>query len=318
MKTEFDLIARYFTHQQSSTFLENQGVILGPGDDCALLDWDEAHYLAVSTDTFIEDVHFPAQTSAYDIGFKALAVNLSDLAAMGAQPLWFTLALTLPSANESWLQAFSAGLFDMASRFNTALIGGDTTRGLLSITVTVMGRVAKKHALCRHTAKLGDGIYVSGDLGEAHLGLLHQQKKIQLAQEDQAPVLDRLNKPVPLIELGCSLLGRAHAAIDLSDGLAGDLRHICNASGVGAEIDCAALPISDRISRYLSREAALRAALIGGDDYELCFTAPAEFEPTVKECRVTKIGRIVAGNKIRWLGFDADNLQAYDHFCFSS
>ncbi len=244
---------------------------LGIGDDCALLDVPEGMQLAVSTDTLVAGVHFPPETAAADIGYKALAVNLSDLAAMGAEPAWFSLALTVPEMEWDWLRGFADGLLELAKEHDIALIGGDTTRGPLSITVIVHGLVPAGQALRRRGARVGDDIWITGSPGDAAAALR------QLGGPMQSMKLrHRLNRPTPRVQAGLALRGLAHAAIDVSDGLAQDLGHILAASGVGAELDLGRLPVSSSLLDFFpDDDARWRLQLAGGDDYELCFTAPA-------------------------------------------
>jgi thiamine-monophosphate kinase len=262
---EFEIIKTYF--QQES--LHRKDVILGSGDDCALLKPPRDQLLAVSIDTLISGVHFPKDLSAYDIGYKSLAVNLSDLAAMAAEPAWFTCALTLPHVDEKWLKDFSKGLFDLANLYNVQLIGGDLTQGeILSITIEVHGFVPEKFALKRSGAKIGDAIYISGKLGY--------------------PVLNNYYyKPHPRVNLGLALRGKANSAIDISDGLIADLSHILKSSHVGASIYLDKIP--------MIHEEALTA----GDDYELCFTASSHLELELCKDQITCIGQIEEEKELR-------------------
>ncbi len=271
---EFAIIEHYFKQKT----LSRPDVTLGIGDDCALLNMPQHQLLALSIDTLVEGLHFPVTTSAYDIGYKSLAVNLSDLAAMGAEPAWFTLALTMPKADENWLQEFSQGLFQLAQEYNLQLIGGDTTRGPLTITIQIHGFIPEKHALRRSGAKAGDRIYVSGFLGDAGLGLQIALGKIKVKADDEAYLLQRLNRPNPRVKLGLLLRNFATSAIDISDGLLADLEHILIASEVGATIRTLLIPLSDELKRNTSADEALHLALTAGDDYELCFTVPSEKE----------------------------------------
>ena len=277
---EFSLIDTFF---QAKT-LTREDVLVGIGDDAALLRVPTDHLLVMSVDTLIQGIHFPTSTLPADIGYKALAVNLSDLAAMGAEPAWMTLALTLPEVDKQWLEKFSDGLFELAKQFNVQLVGGDTTRGPLTITIQVNGFVPSHAlALCRSGAKIGDKIYVSGTLGDAGLGLQVASGKHNLAEPDKQFVLQRLNKPFPRIKLGMLLRNYATSAIDISDGLLADLGHIMTASKVGAEIHADALPLSNAIRSVLSEQEAKKLALTAGDDYELCFTVPPEKEKQLLE-----------------------------------
>lgn len=272
--SEFSLIQRYF----SNFMVEREDVIVGVGDDCAVLQTPDNKLTAVSIDTLVQDVHFFADVDPYRLGVKALAVNLSDLAAMGAEPAWFTLALSLPDIQHEWLQAFSAGLADIARQHQIALVGGDTTRGPLTVTIQVHGHVAAGSFLRRNAAKTADLICVTGFLGDAAAGLqykLGQLDETVLSAADQQYLVQRLEMPTPRNHIGQQLVGKAHAAIDISDGLLADLQHILNASNKGACINLAALPLSDSL-RKLPLPLANQLALTGGEDYELCFTASAE------------------------------------------
>lgn len=268
---EFSLIARYFDRVRSS----RRDVETGIGDDCALLNVPDKQTLAISTDTLVAGNHFLADIDPADLANKALAVNLSDLAAMGADPAWLTLAITLPDVDESWLEAFSDSLFDLLNYYDMQLIGGDTTRGPLSMTLGIHGYVPVGRALKRSGAKPGDWIYVTGTPGDSAAGLALLQKRLQIEDAvDNAYLRTRHLRPTPRILHGQALRDLASAAIDLSDGLISDLGHIVKASGCGARIDVDALPYSDAVLRHVDPAQALRWALSGGEDYELCFTVP--------------------------------------------
>ena len=269
MRSEFDLIQKYFTRPATHT-------VLGVGDDAALVRMAPGKELVVSTDMLVSGRHFFPNIDAYRLGHKVLAVNLSDMAAMGATPRWATLAIALPRISEPWLAKFSQGLFDLGTQYNVALIGGDTTRGPLAISLTILGEVARGQALRRAGAKVGDEIWASGTLGDAALALAHLQGKTRLAQREAASLAQRLHRPQPRVKLGQQLLGVAHSAIDISDGLLADLGHILNASGVGARLRFSTLPVSVELHRYLDHRITRHAILAGGDDYELCFTAPTK------------------------------------------
>ena len=269
MPSEFDLIQKYFTRPAKRT-------VLGVGDDAALIRVAAEQELAISTDMLLVDRHFFAGDDPESLGHKALAVNLSDLAAMGATPRWALLSLSLPEANENWLARFSTGWFALAEQHGVSLIGGDTTRGTLAFSVTIMGEVARGQALRRSAAQVGDEIWVSGTLGDAALALAYLQRRIQLTPHAAAQVLARLHRPTPRVNLGRKLLGLAQSAIDISDGLLADLGHVLRASEVGADIRLAALPLSETLRVYWQEDIARRAVLVGGDDYELCFTAKAK------------------------------------------
>jgi len=268
---EFSLIARYFDRVRSS----RRDVETGIGDDCALLNIPEKQTLAISTDTLVAGNHFLPDIDPADLAYKVLAVNLSDLAAMGADPAWLTLALTLPEVDEAWLETFSDSLFDLLSYYDMQLIGGDTTRGPLSMTLGIHGYVPVGRALKRAGAKPGDWIYVTGTPGDSAAGLAILQNRLQVADDaDNAYLLQRHLRPTPRILQGQALRDLASAAIDLSDGLISDLGHIVKASACGARIDVNALPYSQAMLRHVGAEQALRWALSGGEDYELCFTVP--------------------------------------------
>jgi thiamine-monophosphate kinase len=314
---EFSLIQKYFAlHKQ-----ERADVLLGIGDDAALLQVSAGHTLALTTDTLIEGIHFPKDTSANDIGYKALAVNLSDLAAMGATPAWFSLALTMPFIDEIWLTGFSQGLFELADQFGVQLVGGDTTRGPLSITITAHGLVPRGQALLRSGAQVGDKIYVSGTLGDAGLGLQVVLEGKNLPSAAKKFVLARLNRPTPRVEWGQSLVGIATSAIDVSDGLLADLNHILERSNVGAVVDAARLPLSNALREQLSLQEAYQLALASGDDYELCFTIPSAREDqfihkmTKHKMHCTCIGEIVVTKGLSISGVDSELTQiGFDHF----
>lgn len=297
--SEFSIIERFFADPARQT--ERPDVLLGIGDDCALLQPPAGKALAVSIDTLVEGVHFPRNMEAHAIGHRALAVNLSDLAAMGAEPAWFTLALTLPESDEDWLAGFSRGLFDLAKQSNIALVGGNIARGPLSISIEVHGFVAAEKALRRDGARCGDAIFVSGWPGEAAAGLA----ALQANRSGCDDLVLRFKYPQPRLALGQSLLGLAHAAIDLSDGLLADLGHILERSRVGARIDLENLPLSPALLTACGSDQAARFALSGGDDYELCFSAPADCKAaiadiaSVLELPLTCIGEICAGPGLR-------------------
>jgi len=273
MLSEFSLIERFFARRAQEQPQAAANGSLGIGDDCALLAPRAGEMLAISTDMLVEGRHFFADVDPQALGHKALAVNLSDLAAMGAQPQAFTLAFSLPKADEAWLAAFSEGLFALAQRHACTLIGGDTTGGPLNLCITVFGSVPPQAALRRDAARAGDDIWVSGTLGDARAGLGVQRGEWSADAVDQASFRRALERPEPRIALGLALRGVAHAALDISDGLAGDLQHILDRSRVRATVDADAVPRSPAL-RKLPLEIQRRCALAGGDDYELCFTAP--------------------------------------------
>lgn len=292
--TEFDIIKNYFAIQLES----RPDVKIGIGDDAAIVIPPTGCELAITTDTLVSGIHFPNATSPYDIGHKSLAVNLSDLAAMGATPAWVTLALTLPKADTEWIQAFCQGFFTLANRHHVQLIGGDLTHGPLSITIQALGFSPHKTALLRSQAKGSDLIYVTGTIGDAGLALQFLQQRIQLTPTYQTTLLERFNRPEPRIMMGEQLRYFASSAIDISDGLAADLTHILEQSRVGARIQVDHLPLSEALIHTLPRDEAITLALTAGDDYELCFTIPAakqvEFESkfALFPCPVTCIGEI--------------------------
>ncbi len=265
---EFELIRHYFTEQ----VVKRKDVHLGIGDDCALVTPPERQHIAVTTDTLVAGVHFPLNTSARAIGHKSIAVNLSDLAAMGAEPSWISLALTLPEIDESWIDEFCVGVFELCEFYNVQLIGGDTTQGPLSISVTAQGFVPFDKHISRSGAKAGDWLYVTGEIGGAALALQHIQGKVKLAPKYQDEIIKRLDFPKPRVLAGQALREYATSAIDLSDGLVADLEHICKASGVGANIVLDDLPIPVALPETIGLEKAYDMALKGGDDYELLFS----------------------------------------------
>ena len=291
MPSEFELIRRYFTHRP-------RHAVLGVGDDAALVAVRRGSELAISADMLVAGRHFLVAAKPRELGHKALAVNLSDMAAMGATPRWATLALALPAADGRWLRAFSAGFMALARRYGVDLIGGDTTRGPLNICVQIMGEVPRGSALRRDGAQPGDDVWVSGELGDAALALAALQRRIRLTPAELGRCSRRLHQPQPRVALGIALRGVAHSAIDVSDGLLADLGHILERSDVAAEIELAALPVSDVMRRHIDRVAACRALLAGGDDYELCFTAPVRARERVGrlarrvDVRLTRIGGV--------------------------
>lgn len=295
--SEFKLIERYFRQQGIS----RPDVILGVGDDAAVVAVPQNHELVLTMDTLVSGVHFPESCSAYDIAYKALAVNLSDLAAMGAQPAWATLSLSIPQLDEKWLDEFCRGLFALAQQYNVQLIGGDVTRGPLVLTLQLHGLVPKGGAIRRSGAKVDDLIYVTGQLGEAALGLMMEQG--QIAIHDEA--LKALRNPQARIEEGIALRGIAHSMIDISDGLAADLGHILEESYCGAVIDEEAIPIASSLRHAMSYQEAWHKALFHGDDYELCFTVPASLQKKVDaifshfSCGAHLIGRIESEGGLR-------------------
>ena len=325
---EFDLIARYFTRPASRA-------ALGVGDDCALLQPTAGTQLAISSDMLVEGRHFFANVDPAALGHKALAVNLSDLAACGATPLAFTLALALPQADEAWLAPFSRGLLALADNHGCELIGGDTTQGPLNICITVFGEVpvvnGKSQALLRSGASAGDDVYVSGTLGDARLALDALRGSLALPPDVLLQARRRMEEPTPRVALGQALRGVASAAIDVSDGLLGDLRHILKASRVGATLNTsvaihliAACAHPACATGLISLRKQLECVLAGGDDYELAFTAPAPARLAVQAAArqagtpVTRIGRIDAEPGLRLVDANGqhltDNFSSCDHF----
>ncbi|MGH6634983.1 MAG: thiamine-phosphate kinase [Gammaproteobacteria bacterium] len=316
--SEFEIIQRFF-HRGA---ISRQDVALGIGDDGAVVRVANGCDLVISTDVLISGVHFPADAEPDDIGFRSLAVNLSDLAAMGAEPAWATLVLSLPEAREPWLSAFARGFFSLADEASVQLIGGDITRGPLTITVSVYGSVPRGEALLRSGARPGDRIFVTGTLGDAAAAL---EPDLGTAPAIHTQVLrQRLLRPTPRFIVGIGLRGMASSAIDISDGLASDLGHIIEASGVGARIEVASLPLSEPLCHLLIRQRAWELALTGGDDYELCFTAPPRHAALVaglahsSDCAITQIGVIESERGLRWITPDGGLLAiarpGYRHF----
>ncbi|QWE14784.1 thiamine-phosphate kinase [Polynucleobacter sp. AP-Sving-400A-A2] len=270
---EFDLIQRFFKTQSELMLAKNpSSVKLGIGDDCALLKTDPAEELAITSDMLVSGRHFFPDANPEWLGWKALAVNLSDLAAMGARPIGFTLALALPEANSVWLEAFSKGLFAIANQFSCPLIGGDTTAGPLNICITAFGSIPKDKSIRRSGALEGDDIWVSGAVGDARLALAALRHEIELESGDLEAIAVRMHQPTPRVQLGIALRGIANSALDISDGLLGDLRHILKQSGKDAEIFLERIPKSTTLGKQSSTIQNQYAAS-GGDDYELCFTA---------------------------------------------
>lgn len=315
--SEFELIARHFTRPAANA-------VLGVGDDCALVDVSNGMDLAVSTDTMVSGTHFFPDVDPENLGHKALAVNLSDMAAMGAMPYWVLLALTLPKVDHAWLASFAKGFFDLATEYNVSLIGGDTTRGPLTLTVTIMGEVPAGAALRRSGAKAGNDIWVSGNIGDAALAVAHRHGRIKLGEADYKEAVMRLYEPTPRVNLGQALRGMATSAIDVSDGLLADLGHICRLSGVGATVELAAIPVSPIGAKHMNEAAGLAAIVAGGDDYELCFTAPANSRESIADLEdtlgipLTRIGQVKRGKGVNLVGADGKPVKidgrGFDHF----
>lgn len=319
--SEFALIDRYFATQRR----QRPDVALGIGDDCALLVPPADQHLVATMDTLVAGVHFFANADPASLGHKALAVNLSDLAAMGAAPAWAMLALTLPDVDEHWLEQFCQGLFALADRYEMQLIGGDTTHGPATvITIQAQGFIPPGLALNRDGAQPDDGIYVTGTPGDAGLALAAAFGRVVVAPEYRGYLQQRLERPEPRIAQGLALRGIASAAIDISDGLAQDLGHILQRSRVGARLEVDRLPLSRALAASLDHEAALGTALASGDDYELCFTVPPDRTALLTavaaawNCRCTGIGVITEepGLQLRRADGSAFPLEraGYDHF----
>jgi thiamine-monophosphate kinase len=317
MSSEFELIRRHFTRPTRHT-------VLGAGDDAALLAITPGMELAVSADMLVAGTHFFGDADPWQLGWKSLAVNLSDLAAMGALPKWATLAIALPQADEPWIAQFAEGFFSCAERYQVDLVGGDTTRGPLAISVQIMGEVQPGKALRRAGAQPDDEVWVSGMLGSAALALAALQGRYTLPADELASCLPALHMPQPRVELGLLLAPYASSAIDISDGLLADLGHILEASRLGAELDLRRVPCGPVVRQRLIEPDIQRMALAGGDDYELCFTAPARFHGDIMRLAqlvalpLSCIGTLREGSGIAVCGLDGTSLQldrsGFDHF----
>ena len=315
--SEFDLIRRYFTKSTPDA-------LLGIGDDAALLMPSAGHALVVSSDMLVSGTHFFHDADPFMLGHKTLAVNLSDMAAMGAKPRWVTLAISLPEADDAWLERFSAGFLSLAELHSVELVGGDTTRGPLNLSVTILGEVPQGQSLLRSGAQAGDEIWVSGNLGDAALALARMQENATLNDAQFSACSAALHQPQPRVELGLALRGIAKSAIDISDGLLADLRHILDASNVGAQLNYSALPTSDVLRELLPEPLGKQCVLSGGDGYELCFTADAESHEKISavgvqlDLKLTCIGEIIEGQDCvvqDGAGINIDVKGAgYDHF----
>lgn len=330
---EFDLIQRFFKTQSELMLTKNPGSVkLGIGDDCALLKIDPTEEIAITSDMLVSGRHFFADTNPEWLGWKALAVNLSDLAAMGAKPVGFTLALALPDPNPSWLEAFSRGLFAIANQYDCPLIGGDTTAGPLNICITAFGSIPKDKAIRRSGALAGDDIWVSGFVGDARLTLAALRHEIELSKEDLVSIEARMHQPTPRLDLGIALRNVANSALDISDGLLGDLRHILKQSSKDAEIFLDRIPKSSTLLQQ-SQTNQNQYAASGGDDYELCFTASSSKRDVIAKISadlnlpLTQIGSIksmqhsapeihIIGNNGEALNIQETNLllKSFDHF----
>lgn len=317
---EFELIGKYFA-QLGATRLD---VVLGVGDDGAVLAPQPGAELIAVVDTLVAGVHFPHDATPRSIGHRAFAVNLSDLAAMGAEPAWALLALTLPQADEAWLAEFAAGAGALMQAHGVALVGGDTTSGPLSITVQLLGYAPRGAALRRAGGSPGDAVVVSGTPGDAAAGLAVAQGRLLVTDlATRAALLDRFEYPTPRCALGVALRGLASACIDVSDGLAGDLEKLATASGCGAEIDAVALPVSSPLLQAVGTQRAREFALTGGDDYELCFAVPpAKFAALSQLAThgghsITRVGTLTARSGV-WVRTGANVTQfshrGFDHF----
>jgi thiamine-monophosphate kinase len=319
-RSEFELIGKYFAKLGA----ERHDVRIGVGDDGAVVMPPASRELVLVTDSLVEGVHFPPSSAAASVGHRAFAVNLSDLAAMGAEPAWALLALTLPHADEDWLAQFSRAAGDLCRRHEVALIGGDTTRGPLTINVTMAGIVPIGVALERRGGQPGDAIFVTGSPGDSAAGLALEQNRLHVPDTMSAQILrDRFLFPTPRCEVGIALRGLASACIDVSDGLGGDLEKLCTASGCGAEVDAAALPISEALAGAVGRQLAREYALTGGEDYELLFTVPLARLGALNTAvalglgPLTRIGSLVSGNGVRVFsrgGVMQFSGSGYDHF----
>jgi thiamine-monophosphate kinase len=317
MLSEFELIARYFSPRTTHT-------ILAGGDDAALVAVTPGMELAVSTDMLVGGRHFFDDADAYGVGWKCLAVNLSDMAAMGARARWATLSLAMPQADENWISAFMRGFLDLANAFDVDLIGGDTTRGPLNICVQILGEVPPGHALLRSGAHPGDEVWVSGTVGDAALALAHLRGELQLQPQELDYARARLDRPTPRVGLGNALRGRASSAIDVSDGLLADAGHLAERSRVRLIIEWPAVPLSPVAQHYRDHSLLQRCALAGGDDYELCFTAAPSGHAEIAELAarlglaLTPIGRVESGSGVRAVDAAGQPLtlpeHGFDHF----
>ncbi len=315
---EFELIRTYFARQP----VARRDVVLGIGDDAAILQPAPGQQLVVTTDLLVAGVHFLPDVDPVSLGHKALAVNLSDLAAMGAEPAWFLLNIALPSVDEKWLAGFCDGLFALARQYNVQLVGGDTSRGPLTIAIEAHGFVPAGQALTRSGARPGDRIFVTGMLGDAGLALRHRQGRLQLAAVELPPCVKRLDRPTPRIEEGLLLRTVAASAIDISDGLVADLGHILEQSSAGARIDLGRVPVSSAYRAHLN-DVGWDLALANGDDYELCFTVPPANLAALEKIKmrflgITEIGLVESGLGLRILDAAGNpyvpKISGHDHF----
>jgi len=321
--SEFELINQYF----KSIVGHRKDVHLGIGDDAALLDVPEGQRLVVTVDTLVKDIHFSSDVTPEDLAHKSLVVNLSDLAAMGAAPAWVTLSLTIPEADKNWIESFSQKFAELCRYFDVQLVGGDTCRGELSVSVQAMGFVPHTSALKRSSAQPGDLIYVTGHIGDAGAGLALQQEQKTEYSIDEQFLISRLDNPTPRLEVGIMLRNIANAAIDISDGFIQDLSHILDASDVGAVVEVGNLPVSDVMQSNYTEKQAQSFAMTAGDDYELCFTVSPENQDALDRvlstvsCPVTQVGRITASKGLQLRNKDELLQQpslGYEHFSAGS
>ena len=318
--SEFDIIRLYFNQFSK----QRDWLVAGIGDDAAVINPPVGQQQLIAVDTLNAGIHFPIETSAADIGYKALAVNISDIAAMGGEPVWFTLSLSLPAANEEWLASFCDGMAALIDQYQLTLIGGDTTHGPLSVTIQIAGHVPTGQALLRSGSKPGDDIYVTGYLGNAAAGLLALRGELSVDAASQIEFINALNRPVPRVAMGRDLRVLANACIDISDGLAADLGHILEMSRVGAVINFDDIPVSKNLRKLqLTAQQLQQLVLCSGDNYELCFTASADKRARIEKLAsrvglpITRIGVITAESGFYHL--DAGMkisvpLTGYDHF----
>jgi len=306
---EFSIIDKYFSWNTDSS------IKVGVGDDSAVIEIESGYQIVTSVDTLIEGVHFSADTCAADIAYKSLAVNLSDLAAMGALPRYFTLALSMPQINESWLHEFSISLKSLALDYHINLVGGDTTKGPLSVTINVTGLIENGKAMLRSSANAGDSVFVSNTIGDA----AYAWKQIKSNKACGIGALNRLNRPEPRVHLGRNLVGIASSCIDISDGLEQDLSHILHSSNVGAIIDIDCLPLSVEVRDYVQMTGDWCVALAGGDDYELCFSVGKGQKKKLNELqkglgiKLTEVGIITPKKGLVVSGFST-KCKSYKHF----
>jgi len=300
--SEFQIIEKYFKDLTGT----DDSVAVAIGDDAAVIDIPPGTQLVTSVDTLVSGIHFFADAEPDDIGYKSLAVNISDLAAMGARPRWATLALTIPESNSAWLEKFATGLAAIAGKYGVSLVGGDMTNGPLSITIQIMGLVETGKAVTRGGAQTGDDIYVSGCLGAAGMALNYFSKQLPASSQPSPASIERLLRPEPRVALGLAMIDLAHAAIDVSDGLAADLGHILDMSGKGAVIELERVPLCADLQQIKDQDVRYQLALSAGDDYELCFTAPAGAHERLVALSSSLnlplpcIGRIIDGDSIQW------------------